>query len=96
MPVVLTSAAERDVAAVLDWYDAQAPGTGRHFLDALESLLERIAAAPRQFQKVRGEVRRAGIRRFPYHLYFRVRSERVEVFACLHARRSPISWHRRV
>jgi plasmid stabilization system protein ParE len=49
MRVVLTSATETDLAAVLDWYDAEAPGVGRRFLDEFETLLQRLAANPKQF-----------------------------------------------
>ena len=96
MRVVLTSATEADLAAVLDWYDAEAPGVGLLFLDEFDALLRRLAANPQQFLRVRGDVRRAGFRRFPYGLHFRVRHDVVEVIACLHASRAPLSWQARI
>ena len=95
MKIVLTSAVERDLTGVLDWYDIHAPGVGPRFLDAIEAFLERIAANPRQFPVVRGDVRRADLHRFPYGLFYRIRGERIEVFACLHARRDPAQWQSR-
>lgn len=96
MRVVLTSATETDLAAVLNWHDAEAPGVGRRLLDEFETLLRRPAANPKQFPRVRGDARRAEFRRFPYGLHFRIGHEVVEIIACLHASRDPLSWQNRI
>ncbi len=95
MRVKLTSAAFADVARILDWYDAQAPGIGARFLNELDGLTLRLANNPAQFPAIRGDVRRAWFRRFPYALLFRIRPDIVEVFGCFHARRDPQSWQSR-
>jgi plasmid stabilization system protein ParE len=64
-------------------------------LDEFEKLLGRLAENPQQFPKIFADVRRAGFRRFPYGLIFRIGQERVEVFACFHARRDPRQWQDR-
>ena len=96
MRVILTSATETDLTAVLNWYDVEAPGVGVRFLDEFEALLHRLAVNPRQFPLVRGEVRRAEFRRFPYGLHFRIGRDAVEIIACLHASRDPLSWQSRI
>lgn len=96
MRVRITSAAESDLAAALDWYDAEAPDLGPRFLDEYEAILGRVAANPLLFQTIFGDVRRAGFRHFPYGLFFRVRAAEGEVFACFHASRHPRRWRRRV
>lgn len=95
MRVRVTSAAEADLAAALDWYDTQAPGIGGRFLDEYEAILSRLGDNPQQFPVIRGDTRRAGFRHFPYGLFFRVRVTLVEVFACFHAGRDPRRWQRR-
>jgi toxin ParE1/3/4 len=90
MQVVLTSAAQ-----ALDWYEAQAPGITRRFIDELETLVGRLAANPGLFPRIRGETSRAGFRRFPYGLFFQIHDGTVVVIACFHASRDPTHWQRR-
>lgn len=40
--------------------------------------------------------RRAGPRRFPYSVYYRVHADRVEVVAVQHGRRDPDDWKSRL
>ncbi len=96
MRVALTSMAEAEVAAAIDWYEAEAPGTGIRFLDEFDALLRRVANNPAQFPRLRGDVRRAGFPRFPYGLLFRTRHDVVEVFACFHVSRDRRSWQTRL
>jgi hypothetical protein len=49
-----------------------------------------------QFDLVHKEARRAMLRRFPYGVFFRVLSDRVQVIACLHTSRDPHRWQGRV
>lgn len=95
MRVRLTSAAHRELAAALDWYDQQGPGLAPRFLAEHKALLARLAETPHLFPAIRRDVRRAGFHHFPYGLFFRIRPDVVEVFACFHASRDPIHWQRR-
>jgi len=95
MRVTLTSMAEADVAAALDWYEAEAPGINIRFLDEFDALLQRLASNPAQFPHLRDDVQRAGFPHFPYGLLFRTRHDVVEVFACFHVSRDPRSWQAR-
>ncbi len=90
MKFLFRSEAAADVVGAREWYEAQREGLGKAFADALEHVLSAITAMPESFPVVRGDVRRALLRRFPYALYYRLRdSETAEVIACLHTRRSP-------
>jgi toxin ParE1/3/4 len=95
MRVALTSEAKAELAAVLEWYGTQAPRIVRRFIDEFDALTERLADNPRQFPAVRGTMRRAGFRRFPYGLFFRIHPDYVEIVACLYAGRDPRHWQRR-
>jgi plasmid stabilization system protein ParE len=96
MRVRLTSAAEAELADALNWYATHAPREAQRFLDELEALTGRLAQNPNRFPRVFDEVRRAGFHRFPYGLFFVVRGEDVQVFACFHASRNPRRWQDRV
>jgi plasmid stabilization system protein ParE len=51
--------------------------------------VERIAEAPLKYTAVEKGRRRAGVRRFPYGLFFLVEETRIVVIACFHGRRNP-------
>lgn len=78
------------------WYEAEAPGLGRRFREAIDTLTERMSANPRQFPVVFKNVRGALLRRFPYSLFFVVEEEALFVIACFHARLQPRSQPRSV
>jgi plasmid stabilization system protein ParE len=95
MRVALTSETKAELSAILDWYGVLSPSIVRQFIDEYEILIGRLAENPHQFQIVRAGVRRAGMRRFPYGLFYRIRPDRIEVIACLHTSRNPNHWQRR-
>ena len=95
MRVRLTPAAAAEVAEARDWYEAASPDTAARFVAEFETLTDRLAANPRQFSAVDGDVRRAGFRRFPYGLFFIITGDEVRVFACFHASRDPRRWQKR-
>ncbi|MQP68669.1 type II toxin-antitoxin system RelE/ParE family toxin [Niveispirillum sp. SYP-B3756] len=96
MRVRLTPPAEADLEEALTWYGGIREGLAAHFLDEFERLLERLRDNPHQFPPVRRDIRRAGFRRFPYGLVFRVLAGEVEIVACFHDRRDPRHWSRRM
>jgi len=95
MRVILTAEAEADLVHTRDWYDTEAPGIGQRFMIEYRVLAEQLADNPRLYPVMRRDIRRAGFRRFPYGLFFRIRGEVVEIFACLHGSRSPRHWQHR-
>jgi plasmid stabilization system protein ParE len=84
-----------DVAAAFDWYENEEPGLGREFLGELDAAYERIAHGPLAYQDIRGGIRRALIRRFPYAVYFAIEGELIVVLAVLHVAKDPAEWQRR-
>ena len=88
--------AELDVSDAAAWYEEQRAGLGDEFLDELDSILRRVIKDPLQFPKIKKQIRRALLRRFPYSVYFGLSKETVELIAVLHQRRDPRTWERRV
>lgn len=87
---------ELDVEAAFEWYESERPGLGVEFLDELRVTYNRIANGPLKYQELRGSVRRALLRRFPYAVYFIIEADAVVVVAVLHASRDPAEWQRRI
>ena len=69
-PVIFTLAARAELIDAQDWYENEAPGLGRRFRAAVEAVIQRMSANPRQFPAVYKNIRRALLRRFPYALMF--------------------------
>jgi plasmid stabilization system protein ParE len=84
-----------DVEAAFEWYENERPGLGVEFLDELRAAYNRIADGPFKCQELRGGIRRALLRRFPYAVYFAIEADIVVVVAVLHASRDPAEWQRR-
>ncbi|MDX2038310.1 MAG: type II toxin-antitoxin system RelE/ParE family toxin [Isosphaeraceae bacterium] len=94
LPVVLTRDAETDFDSAADWYEQQA-GLGTAFTLRVRDVLARIGGMPELHAVLSHGLRRARVDGFPYCVYYRVGSERVEVVAILHARRDPSIWMNR-
>jgi plasmid stabilization system protein ParE len=90
--LVLRAKARLDILEAEDWYRALDPKLADNFVRDLESALAALQGNPEQYQRVRGEVRRAALQRFPYGLFYIASENRILVMRCLHHRRSPRQW----
>jgi plasmid stabilization system protein ParE len=93
---IVRPAAEADVAEAALWYEAQSIGLGAEFLRAVDICFEEIRRSPERFPEIRRNIRRALLRRFPYAVLFVATSTGIRVIACMHVKRDPRRWHRRV
>jgi plasmid stabilization system protein ParE len=92
LPVVWIPEADADLKEAFAWYESRHPDLGMRFALAVEAAVEVITRSPPAFQIVHSEIRRVGVRRFPYGLFYKVESNRVVVIACMHGKRSPKRW----
>ncbi|HEX4166678.1 MAG TPA: type II toxin-antitoxin system RelE/ParE family toxin [Bryobacteraceae bacterium] len=76
-------------------YESIRPELATYFADAVQEAVENIAAAPLRFAVIDKGRRRAGIRRFPYGLFFLLEDTQIVVIACFHGRRHPKHWQLR-
>jgi toxin ParE1/3/4 len=94
LPVVLTQDAEADFDTAADWYQMRA-GLGEKFTAHVRATLDRIAQMPELHPILYRGIRRVRVRKFPYCIYYRVQTDRVEIIAMLHGRRDPSAWRSR-
>ena len=94
--VVFRHAAKSEFEDAAVRYDEQRRGLGEEFIVEIEEAVSRAADTPERHPIVFGDIRRAVARRFPYSVYFRVRTNSLVVLAVFHGRRSPAIWQRRV
>jgi plasmid stabilization system protein ParE len=71
---------------------SHATGLGDDFLQAIEQRLETISNNPHQYQLLRGDLRRAIVRPFPYLIVYAISKDEVIVLRCVHARRDQRRW----
>jgi toxin ParE1/3/4 len=60
-----------------------------------EAEAELLLHNPLAYPRVRGDTRRALVRRFPYAVYFRPTADETVVLAVMHGRRNPRRWRSR-
>jgi len=89
LPIVFRRIAKRELDGSITWYEVQRAGLGVEFAVEIETFLLRAAETPEQFPRIRGEIRRAVLQRFPYTLNFVIESERIVILAVFHVKRNP-------
>jgi plasmid stabilization system protein ParE len=94
-PVIITPAAELDLAEYRDRYESIRPGLSRDFELAFDATLCRIARHPQAYEEVGYGLRRALLQRFPHGVFYRQGPDAVQVVAVLHPSRNPRIWQSR-
>jgi plasmid stabilization system protein ParE len=84
--------ARQELDDAVAWYDEQATGLGREFLDEIDRAVRRVAAFPMSCPEIEPDVRRCLLARFPYGLIFGVDGETLVVIAVTHLHREPRCW----
>ena len=86
---VLRRIAEKEFDDSIAWYENEREGLGQEFRATIEEYFQRIADNPEWFPGVRGEVRRAVVRRFPFVIHFLIEKERIVILSVFHTSREP-------
>lgn len=94
--VVLRPEAEDDLLAARAWYEQESSELAEAFADSFEAIIARLEAMPELYVIALENIRRGKLRRFPYLVYYRVLSDRIEVIGVLHASRDPRVWQERI
>ena len=93
--LVFRRAAQLEFDQAAWWYDGQRPGLGVEFVGEIQRILETIAEHPAQYPITDGDVRGAFVPRFPFCVYFRVKTNHVVIVAVFHTSREPSDWQGR-
>ncbi len=92
MKLVVSTKAQREIRDATAWYEEQTRGLSAEFLRAIELSLGHVQRNPLLFAETLPGLRRIGLRRFPYSLFYRIRDEKISVLACLHQHRDSQDW----
>ena len=93
--LVFRPEAEAELFDARAWYERERVGLGAIFAAAIESTLTAILQNPLAYPRVKGDIRRAVVRRFPYAVYFNPTPDEIIVLAVMHGRRNPRRWRSR-
>jgi toxin ParE1/3/4 len=90
MTVIFHRLFQKDLSAALRYYD-EAGGSplGDRFFGEVEAALKRVAANPRRYHYISETMRRAPLRRFPYHIIFEESPARLKFLILRHDKRHP-------
>lgn len=90
--VILSPDAKEDISSIIEWYHRADPNLASRFEQQTLTTLRRIGRFPYAFPIMKGTVRQALLKRFPYAIYYSLRSNKALITAVLHQRRSDIVW----
>ncbi|MBF0558683.1 MAG: type II toxin-antitoxin system RelE/ParE family toxin [Nitrospirae bacterium] len=96
MKVRFLSLAQQELDDAVTWYNEQATGMGREFLDELDRAVRRTVAYPLSCPEVDPGLRRCLLARFPYGLIYGLDGDTLVVVAVAHLHRSPRYWADRI
>lgn len=94
--IIFRPVAQAEHLKAVEWYEDQQSGLGQTFDAAVQTLLVTIANHPDRYPIADGDIREAPVHRYPYTVYYRLRSEYIEVLAVFHQSRNPTEWQSRL
>ena len=92
MRVRFTSTAEAELKAAMEFYQSAQPGFGADFLAEVEATTNLIESFPLAWSLLSPRTRRCRTHRFPYGLFYQIRSDEILIVAVMDLRRDPKRW----
>jgi len=93
--LIINPFAELDLQMAFEWYNLQKEGLGEEFISEVDKTINRIIQNPNQFSKVKKSIRMAIVKRFPFGIFYVIKSDIINVFAIFHFSRNPALWKKR-
>lgn len=87
--------AELELKETSKWYNLQRENLGKEFIFEIEKTLAQIQHNPKQFAKIRKDVRKAVLKRFPFAIVYSIIDDTIEIYSFFHNSRNPITWKER-
>jgi hypothetical protein len=80
---------KRDFIEAVTYYNGISAGLASEFDDEVRFILSQLIVSPLRFHLVEQGFRRANLRRFPYHILYEIRVEKLRVMHIRHNKRHP-------
>ncbi|MBK8131420.1 MAG: type II toxin-antitoxin system RelE/ParE family toxin [Gammaproteobacteria bacterium] len=79
------------------FYESRLPGLGADYLAEFDAVMARICATPDFYPRIDGsDLRKGGLKRFPFHVIYRAEPVQIVILAIAHQRRRPAYWVGRI
>jgi len=88
--------AEEEMIAAAQYYENQSTGLGAEFLIEVARTVAAIATHPKAAPKVKQEIRRRLLKRFPFGILYVATADEIVIIAVMHLRRRPGYWQERL
>ncbi|HAS55286.1 MAG: plasmid stabilization protein [Nitrospirae bacterium GWC2_57_13] len=92
MNVRFLATAREELDNAVAWYDQQADGLGKEFLDEFDRVIRRVVSYPLSAVEIDPGLRRGLLARFPYGLIYGQDGDTVVIVAAAHLHREPRYW----
>ena len=96
MKIRFLTLAQQELDDAVVWYNEQADGSGKEFLDELDRAIRRAVAFPISCPQITLGLRRCLLARFPYGLICGLEDDMMIVVAVAHLHRKPRYWGERI
>jgi len=90
--VRFASTAELELKEAMDFYESARTGLGAEFLAEVEATTNLIESFPLAWTSLSPRTRRCRTHRFPYGLFYQVRSDEILIVSVMDLRRDPKRW----
>ncbi|HEX4964267.1 MAG TPA: type II toxin-antitoxin system RelE/ParE family toxin [Thermoanaerobaculia bacterium] len=87
---------QSDLRSTTRYLEKQEPGLGKDFMTRILRQFQHISLYPLAAPIVEGRVRKSGMEKFRYHVYYQVDAEEVFVIAVVHQRQHQDTWKKRL
>ncbi|MBK5280820.1 MAG: type II toxin-antitoxin system RelE/ParE family toxin [Nitrospiraceae bacterium] len=94
--IVFLPPAQEEMTAASRYYQAQSTGLGTEFLAEVERTIAAIVSHPKAAPKVKPDIRRRLLKRFPFGILYVATVDEIVVLAVMHLRRRPGYWQGRL
>jgi len=88
--------AKQELDEAIKYHNAKIPGLGDDLFNEIVSAAQKLCELPELWPKVRKNIRRCRLKRFPYSLLYRAGPEEIVIIAVMHNRRRPAYWRSRI
>ena len=94
-PLSYNSKFWNDAERYYRWYEARGVGLGDGFLEEVEKGLSDIENNPLRYALITATSRQCQVSRFPFSIYYRIKSDRIRILALWHNARGSHTWKNR-
>ena len=95
MNIRLLSPAEQEYAESMQYYLEESPDTADDFIEEVEAAFNEIAAFPLRYPIYESDIRAKVLSKFPYTIFYRMRSDEIVVSSVSHQNREEGHWRER-